>query len=535
MKKYLVILAIMLPLVASGQTASSTVDVQSLIKQLQEQIQLLQNQVLELQSQVQSVKMELAFTRALTLGTAGDDVTQLQKFLKTFPDVYPEGLVTGYFGPLTEAAVKRFQEQNGIESVGIVGPKTREKLNALVATIAVESPSSSTAVTGQAVVAPSSTTTGIVSRVVATSAASIAPVVSTSVSGGASPAQTFISSPVTTAPSNPTTPPTTTTTTTQTTTTSTTPATTTSTATSTTPDTTPPSTPIGIIVTAVSNSQINISWTASTDDVWVVGYKIYRGGSQIFSTGNTSYSDTGLAAGTTYSYTVLAYDIAGNNSPQSAPVSATTFALQTPWHLYFSGPSTQRTNTPYQVNVYGPAGTKIIYDWGDGTTKEVAFSAGGYVSTPHSWTTAGTFSIRIKAKDAAGLESGWSDPLIATIVRDSTPPSVPNGLSATAISPTQVNLSWGPSSDDSINGQQNFSGVAGYKVYQGSAQIGTVNSAWDPNNPWSSPNNPPYYSATTISYSDSSVHASSTYAYTVSAFDFTGNESGQSVPATVSF
>jgi hypothetical protein len=61
-----------------------------------------------------------------------DEVKTLQEFLKQFPNIYPEGLVTGYFGPLTEAAVKRFQAKNIIESIGIVGPKTRAKINELI-------------------------------------------------------------------------------------------------------------------------------------------------------------------------------------------------------------------------------------------------------------------------------------------------------------------------------------------------------------------------------------------------------------------
>ncbi|MCH8106547.1 MAG: peptidoglycan-binding protein [Proteobacteria bacterium] len=76
----------------------------------------------------------------MNLGATGEDVEALQEFLKQFPDIYPEGLVTGYFGPLTENAVKNFQKKNGIvnsgspETTGFgqVGPKTRSKLNELV-------------------------------------------------------------------------------------------------------------------------------------------------------------------------------------------------------------------------------------------------------------------------------------------------------------------------------------------------------------------------------------------------------------------
>ncbi|MHB8660871.1 MAG: fibronectin type III domain-containing protein, partial [Minisyncoccota bacterium] len=91
-------------------------------------------------------------------------------------------------------------------------------------------------------------------------------------------------------------------------------------------DTTPPSTPTGLSATVVSSSQINLSWTASTDNVGVTGYKIYRNGTQVTTTTGTTYNDTGLTASTLYSYTVSAYDAAGNNSAQSTAASATTQA-----------------------------------------------------------------------------------------------------------------------------------------------------------------------------------------------------------------
>jgi hypothetical protein len=89
-------------------------------------------------------------------------------------------------------------------------------------------------------------------------------------------------------------------------------------------DTTVPSTPTNLTGSAVSSSQINLSWSASTDNVGVTGYKIFRNGTQIATVSGTSYSNTGLAANTTYSYTVAAYDAAGNTSAQSTAKSVTT-------------------------------------------------------------------------------------------------------------------------------------------------------------------------------------------------------------------
>ena len=89
-------------------------------------------------------------------------------------------------------------------------------------------------------------------------------------------------------------------------------------------DTTAPTVPTKLTATAVSLSQINLTWTASTDAVGVVGYRIYRNGTLIGSTGATTYQNTDLAANTMYSYRVSAYDAANNESAKSATASEKT-------------------------------------------------------------------------------------------------------------------------------------------------------------------------------------------------------------------
>ena len=91
-------------------------------------------------------------------------------------------------------------------------------------------------------------------------------------------------------------------------------------------DTTPPSIPSGLTAAAISSSQISLNWTASTDNVGVTGYRIYRAGSQVGTSSTTSIQDGGLNASTQYTYTVAAYDAAGNVSAQSGAASATTQA-----------------------------------------------------------------------------------------------------------------------------------------------------------------------------------------------------------------
>lgn len=68
-------------------------------------------------------------TGQLDLGMRSANVTTLQEFLAQYPSIYPEGLVTGYFGPLTQSAVVRYQSSNGIDAVGRVGPVTLSLIN----------------------------------------------------------------------------------------------------------------------------------------------------------------------------------------------------------------------------------------------------------------------------------------------------------------------------------------------------------------------------------------------------------------------
>ncbi|OGG60617.1 hypothetical protein A2765_03505 [Candidatus Kaiserbacteria bacterium RIFCSPHIGHO2_01_FULL_56_24] len=68
-------------------------------------------------------------TRQLEQGMTGSDVSSLQTFLATDITIYPQGLVTGYFGPLTFSAVSNFQARNGIATVGRVGPITLAAIN----------------------------------------------------------------------------------------------------------------------------------------------------------------------------------------------------------------------------------------------------------------------------------------------------------------------------------------------------------------------------------------------------------------------
>lgn len=77
-------------------------------------------------------KAHAAITSELDFGSTGTEVTELQQFLATNPLIYPAGTVSGYFGPLTRAAVVQFQVAYDIPQVGRVGPMTQTKINRIM-------------------------------------------------------------------------------------------------------------------------------------------------------------------------------------------------------------------------------------------------------------------------------------------------------------------------------------------------------------------------------------------------------------------
>ncbi|MFN2471709.1 MAG: CAP domain-containing protein [Gaiellaceae bacterium] len=95
-------------------------------------------------------------------------------------------------------------------------------------------------------------------------------------------------------------------------------------------DTTAPAAPANLTGSAPSSTQVTLSWSPSTDNVGVTGYRVYRGGSQIATSTTSAYTDNTALAGTTYSYTARAYDAAGNLSASSNTATVTTPAAPPP-------------------------------------------------------------------------------------------------------------------------------------------------------------------------------------------------------------
>jgi chitodextrinase len=81
-----------------------------------------------------------------------------------------------------------------------------------------------------------------------------------------------------------------------------------------------PTVPTGLTA-AVSGTQANLSWSAATDNVGVTGYYVYLNDKPLATTATTSFSHTGLIAGSTYNYRVSAYDAVPNHSAWTVTVS----------------------------------------------------------------------------------------------------------------------------------------------------------------------------------------------------------------------
>jgi len=117
------------PAAVRAQTTTATTDVSSLITLLQslmKQVEDLQKQLSSLRGEVQQVRAELR--AGLREGVENDDVKKIQELLATDPTIYPKGLVSGYYGPLTKEAVMAFQKRHGLTETGVVDEETRKLL-----------------------------------------------------------------------------------------------------------------------------------------------------------------------------------------------------------------------------------------------------------------------------------------------------------------------------------------------------------------------------------------------------------------------
>jgi len=201
------------------------------------------------------------------------------------------------------------------------------------------------------------------------------------------------------------------------------------------PDTTPPTAPANLMATATLATSINLTWTASTDNVGVTQYKVERcqgaacaNFSQIATPAANTFNDTGLTASTAYSYRVRAADAAGNNSAYSNVFSTTTPAASGVTVAISPKRAAVTTSQPQQLTATVTGDPQNLgVTWSvDGTLGGNAasgtISASGLYN-PSSGTTAGahtitaasvanssaTASITIAVSDVAGVTTFQND------------------------------------------------------------------------------------------------------------------------------
>ncbi len=233
-------------------------------------------------------------------------------------------------------------------------------------------------------------------------------------------------------------------------------------------DVSAPVVPANVSATAISTSQIDLSWDASSDNVGTTGYQVFRGLNQIATSTLTTYSDTGLSESTTYSYTITAFDASGNTSARSATTSATTLTTstvtttnvggggpieRTPAEILFSNigitaeenqvriswdtiPETLSTVTWGETNDYiGGVLTEVIYKENH-AVKIVGLESGK------------TYYFRIEALEPFGAEGVFTGSFKTATPPDNTPPSNISNLQI-GQNGEKLDLSWNnPNNED---------------------------------------------------------------------------------------
>ncbi len=300
------------------------------------------------------------------------------------------------------------------------------------------------------------------------------------------------------------------------------------------PDTTAPTVPAGLSASASGTSQITLGWTASTDSggSGLAGYRVERcAGSgcssfaEIAQPTTNALVDTGLAASTTYRYRVRAVDGAGNPSGVSGIAEATTTAPPDTTPPTVPGALGATANGASQITLgwtastdsggSGLAGYRVERCTGTGCSgfAEIAQpTTNAFVNTGLAPST--TYRYRVRAIDGAGNASGYASVAEATTTAppDTTPPTVPGALTATANGTTQITLGWTASTDSG------GSGLAGYRVER--CEGASCSSFAEIAQP------------ATNAFVDTGLLASTTYRYRVRAIDGAGNPSGYSSIAT---
>ncbi len=175
-------------------------------------------------------------------------------------------------------------------------------------------------------------------------------------------------------------------------------------------DSVPPTVPTAFVTTGVTATSIAVSWNASTDNVGVSGYGVYRNGASVGSTASRTYSFTGLTCGTSYTLAVDAYDATGNRSGKAQLTRSTASCS--------GGSDTAAPTVPSAFAKTGTSATSLGVSWGASTDNVGVSGYGVYLNGASVGSTAGrsytfsglscgtSYALAVDAYDAAGNRSG---------------------------------------------------------------------------------------------------------------------------------
>lgn len=261
-----------------------------------------------------------------------------------------------------------------------------------------------------------------------------------------------------------------------------------------------PTQPLCPVAIATGPNSINVSWWISSDDNGVSGYRVYRSIDNttfypIADTTNLYYIDTTVSRGITYYYSVRAIDTIGQESIPSDIVHATPRDINPPV-------ITISPITPIPAEATSPSGS--IVDFSVTAIDDIDGSLNASCTPYNSGNIfpLGYMTVTCSAKDSDG---NLGSAIYTVRVVDTTPPTDPTGLTATAISSSRIDLVWMASTD--------IVGVLGYWIYRS-----MDNSNFDL-----------IASTSGTSYSNNYLTANTTYYYYVKAVDTSYNPSmGQS-------
>lgn len=219
------------------------------------------------------------------------------------------------------------------------------------------------------------------------------------------------------------------------------------------PDDKPPTVPENLSLSAHDYTSVNVSWNPSTDNTSVKGYEVYRNGSRVASTTATGYTVKGLLPGTTYSFYVKAYDIAGNYSGQSGSIPGSTL------------PDTKAPEKPSGLKGTSVTETQITLMWSPSSDNvrvkgyevycngEKKGTAAKAIYTAKNLIPGKSYSYTVVAFDTVGNRSVRSEPVEIMTLMDDEKPSAPTGLKAVKTKGSSVSLKWDASSDNTkVNG-----------------------------------------------------------------------------------